>query len=292
MSFLSFDPHSISKKDLHQYVIGAVSPRPIALVSSQSEKGNYNLAPYSFFNAFSSSPPIMIFSANLTGQPAKQKDTLRNVTAHRECVINLVSYPIVRQMALCSVEFDADISEFTKSGLTMLDSEIISPPRVKEASVQMECIVQDILALGNEAGAAQLVICRVVRFHVSKEIMDENQRRIDPQKYHTVGRLGRTNYVSVNGDKVFSVYQSVKSEPIGFDGLPEQLLRSKVFTGNDLTRFAALEYLPDRTEIVEYAKKNHLPQHQENDYYHKMAKQKLKNDLPAEAIKIALYEGQ
>lgn len=292
MSFLSFDPQTISKKDLHQYVIGAVSPRPIALVSSQSEKGNFNLAPYSFFNAFSSSPPIMIFSANLIGQPAKQKDTLRNVTTHRECVINLVSYPIVRQMALCSVEFDADISEFTKSGLTMLDSEIISPPRVKEASVQMECIVQDILALGNKAGAAQLVICRVVRFHVSKEIMDDDLRRIDPQKYHTVGRLGRTNYISVNGDNVFSVYQPVKLEPLGFDGLPEQLLRSKVFTGNDLTRFAALEYLPDITEIIEYAKKNHLPQHQENDYYHKMAKQKLKNDLPAEAIKIALYEGQ
>ncbi len=292
MSFLSFDPQTISKKDLHQYVIGAVSPRPIALVSSQSEKGNFNLAPYSFFNAFSSSPPIMIFSANLIGQPAKQKDTLRNVTTHRECVINLVSYPIVRQMALCSVEFDADISEFTKSGLTMLDSEIISPPRVKEAVVQMECIVQDILALGNKAGAAQLVICRVVRFHVSKEIMDDDLRRIDPQKYHTVGRLGRTNYISVNGDNVFSVYQPVKLEPLGFDGLPEQLLRSKVFTGNDLTRFAALEYLPDITEIIEYAKKNHLPQHQENDYYHKMAKQKLKNDLPAEAIKIALYEGQ
>jgi len=291
MSYLSIDPNTISKKDLHQFVIGAISPRPIALVSTINLNGVNNLAPYSFFNAFSSTPPIVIFSANLIGQPPRKKHTLKNVEAVPQCVINLVNYDILRQMTLCSVEFEEGISEFEKAGLTPLEADLVEPKKVKEAFVQIECTVENIIALGIETGAAQLVISKILKMHISKSVMDEQLRRIDPQKLDIVGRLGRSNYVRVNGNNIESVYQSTSSSPLGFDQLPTDLLNSEVLTGNELAAFAALTVLPTEEEIEACANKHLLPKFQQRKYYHDKAKKLIAIKDFENAIKIALYKG-
>lgn len=240
-------PGDVSTGDLHQYLLGAVSPRPIAFVSTVDEAGNHNLAPYSFFNAFSSNPPIVVFSSNRRVADNTTKDTLHNIQQSGECVISAVSYDIMRQMALTSVEFPAGESEFTATGLTPSVSELVSVPGVAESPVNMECKVKEIVTLGEHGGAGHLIICEVQVMHIDEDVLDGD--RIDPHKIDLVGRMGRSYYVRASGDAVLTLYQDVKSNPIGYNALPENARSSKILTGNDLGSLAALEAMPSTAEI-------------------------------------------
>jgi len=244
------DPKEIATKDLHQYLLGSVAPRPIAFVSTVDENGRHNLAPYSFFNAFSSNPPILVFSSNRRVADNTTKDTLHNIEVNKECVISVVNYNIMRQMALTSVTFPSEVSEFDKTGLTPVPSEMVNVPAVKESPVNMECTVKEIITLGEHGGAGHLIICDVKLIHVDENVIENN--RINPHKIDLVGRMGRSYYVRASGDAVLTLYQNVVSTPIGYESLPAIAKKSEILTGNDLGELAALETIPDQAEIDAY----------------------------------------
>ncbi len=243
---LTIDPTQISTKDLHQYILAAVAPRPIAFASTISADGIPNLAPYSFFNAFSSNPPILIFSSNRRVSNNTTKDTLKNVEDTGEVVINVVPHAIVRQMALASIEYGPEVNEFVKCGFTPLPSDLVKPFRVAESPVNMECKVDSILPLGEGGGAGNLIICRIVRTHISESILNE-KGRIDPDKIDLMGRMGRFYYARASGSAVEEIVQEVTAIGVGFDGLPETLLHSQILTGNNLAQLASLTVLPDES---------------------------------------------
>jgi len=252
-----FNPNEIETKDLHQLLLGIVAPRPIAFVSTIDEEGIYNLAPFSFFNCFSSNPPIVIFSANRRVGNNTTKDTLANVISSGECVINAVSHNIIRQVTLCSVDYPKDVDEFTKSGLTPIPSDIVRPPRVKECLAHLECKVKEILPLGDKGGAGNLVICEVVRVHVDPSILDENQR-IDPTKIDLMGRMGRAFYSRASGDAIHTIIQPYNASPIGFDRLPDAFKQSHILSANDLAALASLEELPTDGDIAQFMTRNDI----------------------------------
>ena len=239
---LSIDPNQVPTADLHQYLLGSVAPRPICFASTIDENGRPNLAPYSFFNAFSSNPPTMVFSSNRRVSNNTTKDTLHNVQANGEVVINVVNYAIVQQMTIASIDYDSDISEFEKAGLTPVASDLIKPFRVKESPVQMECKVSQIIPLGENGGAGNLIVCDLLKMHINEEILDD-EMKIDPQKIDLVGRMGRAFYCRASGDSVFKIFRPVNQIAIGFDALPKHVKTSKVLTGNDLAQLAGLKTL-------------------------------------------------
>ena len=247
-------PGEVPNKDIHQYMIASVAPRPIAFVSTLDENGIQNLAPYSFFNAFSSNPPIVVFSSNRKGSDNTTKDTLHNVKVSGECVINVVPYSIVRQMALASVEFPADVSEFSKSGLTPEPSETVKAPRVAESPVNLECKVKDIITLGDKGGAGHLIICEILLMSIDESVLNGNT--IDQQKLDLMGRLGKNFFVRASGDALMEIYQSVSEIPIGFDGLPAHIRESRVLTGNEISILASFMSLPDGATLREFASVN------------------------------------
>lgn len=247
-------PEETQTKDLHQFLVGSIAPRPIAFVSTVDEEGNPNLAPYSFFNAFSSNPPILVFSSNRRVSNNTTKDTLSNVMATKEVVINVVNYDIVRQMAVTSVEFPSDINEFEKAGLTTIASEKVKPFRVKESPVQMECKVKEIITLGDHGGAGHLILCEVVMMHIAEHVVDDNNR-INPHKLDLMGRLGRAYYVRASGDAIQTIVQSVTEITIGYDKLPQKVQNSSVLRGNELGMLAGIKQIPD-SGAIEAAKED------------------------------------
>jgi len=247
------DPKKTPTKDLHQFILAAVSPRPIAFVSTVDAEGRPNLAPYSFFNAFSSNPPILVFSSNRKVKDNTTKHTLANVEATKEVVVNVVTHDIVRQMTLTSIEYPEGVSEFAKAGFTPIKSDLVKPFRVKESPINMECKVTRIISLGDEGGAGNLIFCEVVRMHIADEIMDGH--RINPHKLDIMGRLGRTNYARIKGDAISSIFQSIIAHGIGFDGLPEEVRHSSILTGNEIAELAALTAMP-KIDIYEAAMKD------------------------------------
>lgn len=249
MKMRSITPGEIATKDLHQFIVGAIAPRPIAFVSTIDENGVANIAPYSFFNAFSSNPPVLVFSSNRRVDNNETKDTLHNVELNQEVVVNVVNYSMVRQMSLASIAYPSTISEFDKSGLTPIASELVKPFRIKESPVQFECKVSEIITLGEHGGAGHLIICNVVKLHLNEAILDGE--RIDPHKIDLVGRLGRAHYVRASGESIFDVYQSVVKPALGFDQLPEHLRNSAVLTGNELAQIAGLYDFPTEALIEE-----------------------------------------
>jgi len=240
----TINPKEIPTAELHQILLSTVAPRPIAFVSSINENGVYNLAPYSFFNCFSSKPPILVFSSNRKVKDNNTKHTLLNAELNKELVINIVSHNIVRQMALTSIEYDETVSEFDKAGLTPLESHTIKAPRVAESIVNYECQVKDIIALGKEGGAGHLIICEVQMIHINKDIFDVDGK-IDPQKTQLVARMGRAFYCKAYGDNVFPIIQPVNVTAIGWDALPKNIKTSKVLSGNDLAKLAGVKSLPE-----------------------------------------------
>ena len=248
-------PGTIPTGDFHQYLLGAVAPRPIAFVSTLDEKGRSNLAPYSFFNAFSSNPPILIFSSNRRVENNTTKDTLHNIRTSMECVINAVSFEIVRQMMVCSVDFPNDISEFEQAGLTPVPASMISAPMVLESPVNMECKVTEIITLGDQGGSGHLIICKVLCIHLRENILDENQR-IDPHKIDLMGRMGRAFYVRASGDAILSMPQSHHLPIVGYPNLPLHIRTSKILTANVIAAIAGMKSLITKEEAVRKLNQN------------------------------------
>ena len=290
-------PGEVETKDLHQYILGAVAPRSIAFVSTLDNNGIPNIAPYSFFNAFSSNPPVLVFSSNRRVADNTTKDTLHNVQLNQELVVNVVNYEIVHQMALASISSPSDINEFAKSGLTPLPSDLVKPFRIKESPAHFECKVSEIITLGNHGGAGHLIICNVLRIHVSESVIDNNNR-INPHKMDLVGRMGRSHYVRAQGDAVFELYQSVMKPALGFDSLPKHILNSKVLNGSDIAQIAGLYNFPSEEEIEELMQKDDelktifgSSQSSEDvliDKIHRVAKKAIEEGRAEEAFQIAM----
>jgi len=247
---ITIHPKEIPQAQLHQYLLGAIAPRPIAFASTIDALGRMNLAPYSFFNVFSSNPPIVIFSPARRGRDNTTKHTLENVYEVKECVINIVNHRIVEQMSLASTEYPRDVSEFIKSGLTPIASDMVRPFRVKEAPVQLECKVNEILPLGNQGGAGNLVIAEVLCVHIQEEILDSDGK-IDPVKIDLVARMGGHWYTRASAG-LFQLPQPTTQIAIGFDQIPIDVLQSRVLTGSQLAKLAGVTALPDETDVNEY----------------------------------------
>lgn len=248
---LTIDPKELPIPKLHHYLLGAIGPRPIAFASTIDKEGNPNLAPFSFFNVFSANPPIMIFSPARSGRTNTTKDTYENVKEVAECVINVVNYTIVEQMSLSSSPYQKGINEFEKSGLTPIASDIVKPFRVKESPVQFECKVNEVVELGTEGGAGNLVICEVVKIHIHEDVLDDNQM-IDQQKIDLVARMGGNWYCRADKNAMFEVVKPITTIGIGFDKLPEDIKNSPILSGNDLGMLAGIEEIPNETDVNEY----------------------------------------
>ncbi len=254
---MTVDPKEISTAQLHGLMLGAVQPRPIAFASTVDVDGNVNLSPYSFFNVFSANPPIMIFSSARRVRNNTVKHTLLNAQATQEVVINIVNYDIVQQMSLSSTEYDAGVDEFVKSGLTAVKSDLVQPPRVEESPAAFECKVKEIVELGQEGGAGNLIICEVVKVHIKDEVLTDDQK-IDPFKIDTVARMGG-NWYCRSKDAMFEVPKPLTSLGVGVDALPEHARNSHVLTGNDLGKLGNVERVPERDEVIAFAKAEQLP---------------------------------
>lgn len=250
MSFLSVDPKLLKVAQVHGYLLGAVAPRPIALVSTVDADGNPNLSPFSFFNVFSANPPIAIFSPARRGRDNTTKHTFENAKVHKECVINIVNFDMVQQMSLSSTEYPQGMNEFVKSGLTPIASDVVKPQRVMESPVQLECIIKEVIELGTEGGAGNLIVSEVVRIHINESVLDENGR-IDPVKIDQVARLGGDWYSRAK-DGLFSVAKPLERMGIGVDQIPADIRLSKVLTGNHLGQLGNVESMPNETEVNEY----------------------------------------
>jgi flavin reductase (DIM6/NTAB) family NADH-FMN oxidoreductase RutF len=247
----SFDPKDLAIPKLHQYLLGAVGPRPIAFASTINENGIPNLAPFSFFNVFSANPPILIFSPARSGRTNTTKDTYENIKNVPEVVINIVNYNLVHQMSLASSPYAQGINEFTKSGLHEVPSLMVKPPRVAESPVQFECKVNQVIELGTEGGAGNLIICEVVQFHIDEKILDSNQM-IDQKKIDLVARMGGNWYCRADENSMFEIEKPITSCGIGYDQIPNDILKSTILSANDLGQLGGIEALPDETDVNEF----------------------------------------
>jgi len=241
-------PGAQSTAELHQLLLGAVGPRPIAWASTMDENGNPNLSPFSFFNVFSANPPILIFSPARRVRDNTTKHTLQNVQATREVVINVVNFDLVEQMSLSSTEYPQYVNEFDKAGVTPMASEVVRPFRVKESPVHFECVVNDIIPLGDEGGAGNLVICEVKRMHIHPSCLDENGK-INPHKLDLVARMGGNFYSRASGAGLFEVEKPLRNLGIGVNAIPPRIRNSYILTGNDLGKLGNVEKLPSLEEI-------------------------------------------
>ncbi|SFA60273.1 NADH-FMN oxidoreductase RutF, flavin reductase (DIM6/NTAB) family [Pedobacter suwonensis] len=238
----------LSPVELQNYLQYAIAPRPICFASTIDAEGNINLSPFSFFNMFSTNPPICIFSPSRRVRDNTIKHSLENVLEVKECVINIVNYDMVQQMSLASTEYAKGVNEFEKAGFTMLKSDLVRPPRVAEAPVQFECVVNEVIALGDQHGAGNLVLAEIKVIHINEAVLDENGK-IDQHKMDLVARLGGDWYCRVTSDNLFKVAKPLAKLGIGVDCLPQAVRFSKVLTGNDLGMLGNVEQLPTDEEI-------------------------------------------
>jgi len=249
---ISLNPQDLSTGKLHSYLLSAIAPRPIAFASTIDAEGNPNLSPFSFFNVFSANPPILIFSPARRVRDNTTKHTLENVEAVKEVVINVVNYDIVHQMSLTSTEYPNGVNEFLKAGLTMLPSDKIKPFRVAESPVQFECKVNEIVHLGKEGGAGNLVICEVVKLHISQDVMNEDET-INQEALDLVARAGGSYYSRANKG-FFEIPKPLKTLGIGVDAMPDHVKNSMILTGNNFGMLANVEALPSKDEVDKFIK--------------------------------------
>ncbi len=287
---LSIDPNEISTGKRHQYLLGAVGPRPIAFASTIDENGRPNLSPFSFFNVFSANPPILVFSPARRGRDNTVKHTYLNAKATKEVVINIVDYKIVQQMSLASTEYAEGVNEFEKAGFTMLKSDLVKPYRVAESPVQFECKIKDVIELGAEGGAGNLVICEVVKMHFDEAILDE-EGFIDQHKIDQVARMGGNWYTRANMG-MFEVPKPLSKLGIGVDQIPQEIRASTVLTGNDLGKLGNVEAFPLEEEIDEFFIQDleaaEIFKSGDPEKIHLQAQLYLEKDEPAKAWKLLL----
>lgn len=267
------DPKEIPIVKLQSYLQASVSPRPIAFVSSIDKAGQVNLSPFSFFNMFSMKPPILIFSPSRRVRNNTTKHTLENVQEVPEVTINIVNYNMVQQTSLASCDFPKGVNEFKKAGFTEVASTKVKPPRVRESHVSFECKVNQVIPLGAEGGAGNLVICEVLLMHVDDSVLDE-LGRIDPHKMDSVARMGNDYYCRAQGDAVFSVPKPNEKIGIGMDAIPLSIRHSKILTGNDLGMLGNIEKLPDAESINKFKQENLFTElsNQSMEQLHQLAK--------------------
>ena len=243
----TIDPSQISQPDLHSILLTAVAPRPICFASTIDSEGNVNLSPFSFFNVFSSNPPVMIFSPSRSGRDGSLKHTHQNVQEVPEVVINVVNHAMVEQMSLSSTAYDKGVNEFVKAGFTQVPSEKVKPPRVGEAPVAFECTVTEIIELAQTPGAGNLIMVEVKLIHIHEDYLTDGV--LDTQKLDLVGRMGGSWYIHANGDALFEIPKPLRGKGIGVDALPKGIRESEVLTGNNLGRLGNLESLPSASEM-------------------------------------------
>ena len=277
---ISILPQDISTAKLHGYLLGAVAPRPIAFASTVDENDIVNLSPFSFFNVFSANPPILIFSPARRVRDNTTKHTLENVLENKEVVINIVSYDMVQQMSLSSTEYAKGVNEFEKAGFTEIASSLVRPPRVAESPVQFECRVNEVIALGADGGAGNLIICEVVKLHIDEKILDA-EGKIDPIKIDTVARMGG-NWYNRSRDGIFEVPKPLSTLGIGVDALPKEIRQSTILTGNDLGMLANVETLPKEANSYVNA----------SEEIHKLAQQKLLSGNVSEAWQLLVSKSE
>lgn len=295
---LSLKPQDLTVPQLHSYLLAAVAPRPIAFASTINKQGQVNLSPFSFFNVFSANPPIMIFSPARRGRDNTVKHTYLNVKEVDEVVINIVNHAMVEQMSLSSTEYEADIDEFVKSGLTAIDSNQVKPPRVAESPVAFECQVQQVLELGHEGGAGNLVMCKVLEMHIKKEFLLEGGS-LDTTRLDLVARMGGNWYCRASGSALFEVPKPLATKGIGVDQLPHSAKQSSVLTGNNLGRLGNLESLPSPEELQEVAQSQDLvsllentPLEEHQTAVHKLAQKALEAQDNRRALALIILADQ
>ncbi|NME67893.1 flavin reductase family protein [Flammeovirga aprica] len=279
----TFTPSDVTTAQMHGYLLNAIAPRPIAFVSTVDDEGNVNLSPYSCFNFFGANPPILVFSPTRRVRDNTIKHTLENILQTKECVVNIVPYTIVEQMSLSSTEYDKGVNEFIKSGLTEVPSIDVQPPRVMESPVQFECKLQQVIEMGQEGGAGNLVICEVIRIHADENILNENGM-IEGTKLDLMGRMGGNYYVRASGDALMSIEKPVRKKGIGIDQLPLHIVESEVLTGNQLGKLANIEAIPTEEAL------NHIdvPMMDSREDNHRLAGQLLDKGMVEEAWKVLL----
>lgn len=281
---ITINPKDLAVPKLQAYLQSAVSPRPIAFVSSIDKAGRVNLSPFSFFNMFSMNPPILVFSPSRRVRDNSEKHTLENIREVDEVVINMVNYSMVQQTSLASCDFPKGVNEFVKSGFTPEASQLVKPPRVKESPVAFECKVIQVITLGDQGGAGNLVLCEVLLMHIREDVVDENGI-IDPYKIDTVARMGQNYYCRAQGDNIFVVPKPNEKIGIGYDQLPEHIRNSKVLTGNDLGMLANVESIPADSEVT--AEEKSVLQQGESSG-HVLAQNYLKSGKVADAWRILM----
>ena len=245
---LTLSTEDLSTQALQQYLQYAIAPRPICFASTIDLKGNVNLSPFSFFNLFSMNPPVCIFSPSRRVRDNTTKHTLDNILEVPECVINIVNYDMVQQMSLSSCDFPKDTNEFIKAGFTSLASELVRPPRVAESPIQLECIIQEVIKLGDNAGAGNLVLALIKKIHINEEVLDVN-KNIDQAKLDLVARLGGDWYARITEDNLFKVEKPNTKLGIGFDQLPKGIVSSSLLTKNEKAQLANTDVAPS-AEII------------------------------------------
>ncbi|MBT3800103.1 MAG: flavin reductase family protein [Bacteroidetes bacterium] len=291
---MQIDPKNTDIIKIQSIMAGAIAPRPIALASTINEKGIPNLSPFSFFNSFGVTPPILVFSPSRRGRDNTTKHTYDNIKNNKEVVINVVSYNMVHQVNLASSEFADDVNEFTKSGLNSLKSTIVKPFRVKESPVSFECKVLQVIETGTQGGAGNLVVCEIVMIHVDKKVLDDNGS-IDPNKIDLVGRMGKNLYVRASGSSLFEIDKPKSELGIGVDSLALSIRNSKVLSGNEIGQLGMLASFPSKKEIDEANEFQEVEeilkisdQDEKIHKLHRIASFLIKRNKVAEAFKILL----
>ncbi|MCP9235750.1 flavin reductase family protein [Lewinella sp. JB7] len=286
---MTLDPNDLSIPELYGYLSTAVAPRPIAFASTIDAEGRVNLSPFSYFNVFSTVPPILVFSPIRRGRDGSSKDTLNNVLAVPEVVINIVSYPMVEQMSLTSTEYPAGVNEFEKGGFTPLASEVVRPPRVRESPVSFECTVDRVIPLGDGGGAGNLVVARVVRIHISDRVTDADGA-LDTRKLDLVARMGGNDYCYAGPDSLFEIPKPLRTLGMGIDRLPSHVRNSSVLTGNNLGRLGNLEGMPEEQLIEQVRSRPEVQRARRRgtQHLHQLAQSFLLEGRVAEALAMLL----
>ena len=293
LGIMLFDLKELKPADKQYYLQHVIAPRPICFASTIDKQGNVNLSPFSFFNLFSTNPPIVIFSPGRRARDNTTKHSLQNVLEIPEVVINIVTYDMVQQTSLSSCEYPKGVNEFEKAGFTAERASLVKPPMVKESKVKLECKVLEIKPLGTEGGAGNLVICEVLLMHIADNLLDEN-RKIDQKKLNHVARLGGDWYCVVNEDNLFKVEKPNTQIAIGMDSLPVSIRKSKFLTGNNLAQLANVYEMPSidpafedshLKQIIQYYSMS--PDEMEKEL-HSYAKKLLDDDKVKEAWQVLL----
>ena len=253
----SINIKDLATPDLYAFVTASISPRPIAFVSSINKNGAINLSPYSFFNVFSIDPLIFIFAPVRRTRNNTTKDTYENVKEVSEVVINIVNYDMVEQMSLASTEYEKDVNEFIKSGFTAISSDVVLPPRVKEAPVSFECKVIEIKELGEKGGSGSLVLCEGLKMHINEDVLNSDGK-IEQHKIKTISRLGGAFYGKGFGEALFEVARPTRNHGVGVHQLPKHAQLSNILTGNDLGKLGGIHQIPSEEEVQLFKEEQNL----------------------------------